>query len=241
MYLSIVVPAFNEAPNLEKTINEFNSYLQKQDYSYELIVVNDGSTDKTAHIIESLKKKFPYIILVDNKENHGKGKVVKQGFQKAKGDYCLFIDADNATTIDNLDKVWTEIRKDNDIVIASRSHHDHPDTIQEIKQPLWKRSLGICGNRIIQFLTVRNIWDTQCGFKLFSKNALNTILPRMTIKRWMFDVEMLLIGKKHNLKIGIIPVIWRNSDSSRVGINGYLKSLRDIILIRKNIWSKKYD
>jgi len=110
----------------------------------------------------------------------------------------------------------------------------------KIKQVFWKRHLGIFGNRIIQFLAVRNIWDTQCGFKIFSKKALDVILPRMTLDRWAFDAEMLAIAQKHELEIGIIPVVWKNSSYSRVGLVGYLSCLNEVFKIRINLVKGKY-
>lgn len=241
MRLSIIIPAFNEEKNLEKTIRKFDNYLKSQNYDFEVIVVNDGSTDKTAEIAHKLSAEFNYLKIIDNKINQGKGAAVRQGFSSALGRYRLFIDADNATDINHLDLAWPLLDKGNDIVIASRSYRDHPATVQEIKQTLLKRSLGLFGNLIIQFLAVKNIWDTQCGFKIFTAKSLEIILPRLTIGRWAFDAEMLAIAQKHKFKIGIIPVIWKNSEFSRVGLKGYFSSFKEVLKIRINLFNHKYD
>jgi len=241
MKLSIIIPAFNEEKNLDKTVYKFNDYLKNQNYDFEIIIVNDGSSDKTAEVAEKLSAEFPYIKLINNKINKGKGAAVRQGFMSGQGEYCLFIDADNATDIDHLDSAWPLFEKGVDIVIASRSFRDHPETVQKIKQTIWKRSLGLAGNLIIQFLAVKKIWDTQCGFKIFSPKALEIILPRMTINRWAFDVEMLVIARKHKMNIGIIPVVWVNLEFSRVGISGYFSSLKEVVRIKTNLIKNKYN
>lgn len=241
MHLSVIIPAFNEAKKLRETVIAFNDYLKNQSYDFEMIVVNDGSTDQTAKIGNELAAEFPYFKIIDNKINRGKGAAVRQGFAAAQGQYRLFIDADNATDITHLDRVWPLFDQGADIVIASRSYHDHPETSQAVKQALWKRTLGIMGNRVIRLFAVKNIWDTQCGFKIFSQQSLTIILPRLTIDRWAFDAEMLAVAQKYNLRIGIIPVVWRNSDFSRVGVKGYFSTIREVIKIKMNMLRGKYD
>lgn len=240
MRLSVIVPAYNEANTLEKIINEYDNYLFQKDYDYEIIIVNDGSSDNTATIAKRLSEK-ENIIFIDNPINKGKGAVVKQGFQNARGDYRLFIDADGATSIEHLDKVWPLLESGNEIVIGTRNSLDATGAWQEVKQAFWKRTLGKAGNLVIQTLTVPGIWDTQCGFKIFHKDAINTIIPKQSINRWAFDVELLVIAKKNNFRIAKIPVIWKNSSQSRVGIKGYFTSLREIFKIFLNKVLGKYN
>jgi len=240
MYLSIIIPVFNEARNLRRTVLSFCDYLKRQNYDYEIIIVNDGSTDETVKIAKKLQSEFAFIRVIDNKVNKGKGATVRQGLADGRGKYRLFIDADNATDISHIEDAWPLFEQGREIVIASRSFRDHPETRQEIRQAPWKRLLGFYGNQVIQRLTVRDIWDTQCGFKVFSIKALDIILPKLTINRWAFDVEMLVIAQKYNLKIGIIPVIWRNSDFSRVGVRGYLSSFKEVLKIKMNLIAGKY-
>ncbi len=240
MYLSIIIPAYNEEKNLISTINEFNKYLCLQNYSYEMIIVNDGSTDRTVKIAEELIKKIKNLYLINNIKNKGKGVVVRQGLLKASGRYRLFIDADNATSIDHIDKIWEHFKNGSNVVIGVRHSNDAYGACQKIKQPIYKRFLGSIGNYIIQFLTIHGIRDTQCGFKAFSEKAIQKIVPKMKINRWMFDVEMLILARKNNFKIVKIPVVWKNSKESRVGIKGYFVSLKEILKIKLNIIFKKY-
>jgi len=240
MHISIIVPVYNEATCLEKNIKIFVDYLEKQTYDYELIIVNDGSVDDTSQIAKQLQRDYSQVSLIDNNINKGKGAVVKQGFLVANGDYKLFLDADNATSIDHLDKVWTLFDKDYDIVIGSRNPKDAPGAEQIKMQAGWKRIIGKCGNILIQMFLVWGIWDTQCGFKVFTQDSLQKIIPRLSINRWLFDAEILTIANKQNLKIGKIPVSWKNADITRVSISGYLNSLREILKIAYNKITGKY-
>jgi dolichyl-phosphate beta-glucosyltransferase len=180
------------------------------------------------------------IKLIDNKKNNGKGYVLRQGLLAGEGDYRLFIDADNATTIDHLDLVWSEFFRGVDLVIASRSTKDVIGTKQVVKQAKWKIASGMTGNLIIQFLLVRGIWDTQCGFKVFRKEIIEKTVGNTKTNRWAIDVEMLSLAKKNNFKIGKIAVSWKNSDYSRVGIKGYLVALKEVLIIKKNLFLGKY-
>lgn len=241
MHLSVIVPAYNEEKTLDKNIRNFNEYLAKQNYDYEIIIINDGSRDNTESVARKIVTDIPNVKLIHSKENIGKGGAIRNGFSEATGLYQMFIDADNATSIDHLDHAWAHLENGHDVVIGSRNSRDVTGAYQKIKQPLWKRSLGIMGNVAIQSLTVPGIWDTQCGFKVFSKEAISKISPKQTIDRWAFDVEMLVLARKNNLKIAKIPVVWKNSVESRVGIKGYFISLKEIIKISWNKLMGKYD
>lgn len=238
--VSIIIPALNEEKNLKKTINEFVQYLNKQIYDYEIIIINDGSTDKTKEKIIELQEKFQNIILMEHKFNQGKGASVRKGLLTAKGDFRLFIDADNATSIDHLDQVWSQFEKSYDIVIASRNKKDVPNTKMLIPQSAWKRFLGRFGNLIIQKVMGTDIWDTQCGFKIFTKEATNNILSKTMINRWAIDIEILTIASLQNYKIAKIPVEWKNSDESRVKPIDYIKTLIELLKIKTNEIKGKY-
>ncbi len=240
MRLSVIVPAFNEEENLAANIGKFNDYLRRQNYDYEIIIVNDGSADGTKKIAEELAAENKNLKLINNKKNQGKGAAVRQGLLSARGEYRLFIDADNATSINHTDKIWAFFNNGYDIVIGSRNPRDAEGARQASPQPIWKRFLGICGNRVIQSLAVKGIYDTQCGFKAFTKKAAEKIMPETTINRWGFDVEILVIAEIIGYKIAVIPVRWINSPNSRVGIKGYFSSFLEIIKIKWNLITGKY-
>jgi len=238
MYLSIIIPSYNEEKRLPKTLLDMDRYLRKQDYEYEIIVVNDGSKDRTAEAVEDLKPKIKNLKLIDNKENHGKGFVVRQGLLEAKGKIRLFSDADNSTSIDQVEKVFPWIEKGFDIVIGSR---DVKGAVLDPPQSLLRITMGNIFNLMVQVLVgLWGIWDTQCGFKAFSAKAAEDILPRCRIDRWAFDPEILIIGKKLGYKIKEVPVVWRNDPDSKVKFKGMVRMAFDLLKIKWNLITNQY-
>ncbi len=238
MYLSVIIPAYNEAHRLPKTLKEIDKYLIRQSYDYEIIVVNDGSKDKTAKVVGKLFPEIKNLRLIDNKENHGKGYVVRQGMLEAKGDYRLFTDADNATSIEQVEKMWPEFKKGYEIVIGSR---DIKGAVIAVPQAWYRRKLGDIFNLIVQIISgLWGIWDTQCGFKGFTRKAVEEIFPKCQIDRWSFDVEILVIAKKLKYKIKEIPITWINDPESKVKFKGMVNMLLEILQIKWNAISGKY-
>ncbi len=207
MYLSIIIPAYNEENRIGKTLQQINDYLKNQSYDYEIIVVNDGSKDRTSKVVLSLAEQIPNLRLIDNKKNNGKGFVVRQGMQEAKAEYRLFTDADNSTPISEIEKFIPLFGK-HDIIIGSRAIKG-----ADIKnpQPLFRRIIGKIFNLMVQILTrLWGIWDTQCGFKCLSKKSAEQILPLCKIDRFAFDPEILIIAKKLGYEIKQVPIVWIN-------------------------------
>ncbi len=241
IYLSIIIPAYNEEKTISNTLLDIDNYLSKQDFSSEIVVVSDGSKDKTAQVVNNLTKLIKNLRLIDNQENHGKGWVVRQGMLEAKGKYRLFMDADNATTVDHFDKIRPFLNKGYEIVIGSREKKDAKGAKQAVSQSFIKRQLGNMGNLLIQLLAVPGIWDTQCGFKVFRADVAENIFKRCKMDRWALDIEALALARKFDYKIGIIPVYWINNPDSRVGLKGYLITLRELFRIKWNLLRGKYD
>ncbi len=241
VYLSVIVPAYNEAERIAKTLLRFNEYLSPQPYNYEILVVNDGSTDKTAEVVEDLKGQIKNIDFFDRKENCGKGFTVREGMLKAHGKIRLFADADNATDISHFEKMRPFFDQGYDIVICSRDPKDAKGAAQSVSQPLLKRFLGRLGNLFIQYMAVPGIWDTQCGFKAFRNYAADKIFVKTLVSRWAFDVEALALARLFNYKIGIIPAHWINDPKTHVTGSGYLKSLWEVFKINRNLKTKKYE
>lgn len=238
MYLSVVVPAYNEERRLPETLVEIDKYLRKQPYEYEIIVVNDGSKDKTAAIVRQLQIKIANLRLIDNKENHGKGFVVRQGLLEAKGEYRLFTDADNSTTVDQVEKLLPCFKQGFDIVIGSR---DVKGAVIANPQPWYRILVGNIFNLSVQIIVgLWGIWDTQCGFKALSAEAANDVLPRCKIDRWAFDPEILIIGKKLGYKIKEVPIVWINDPESKVKLKGMIKMGFDLLRIRMNLITRRY-
>ena len=239
MQLSVIIPAYNEEKRITKTLGDIDKYLSKQDYQYEIIVVSDGSKDKTAETVKNLTSSIKNLHLIDNKENHGKGYVVRQGLMSAKGDFRLFTDADNSTTVDQIEKIWPEVKNGYDIIIGSR---DIKGAVLDPPQP-WLRNIVLGeGFKLFRKIVI-GLWgvqDTQCGFKFFSKKAVEDIMPKCKIDRFAFDPEILVVGKKMGYKIKEIPVTWKNDLDSKVKIGSMVKMALDLFVIRKNLIIRKY-
>lgn len=237
MYLSVIIPAYNEEKRLPKTLEEVDAYLSKQPYNYEIIVVNDGSLDKTAAVVRNLISQIKNLQLINNKKNHGKGWVVKQGMLAAKGKYRINVDADNAVSIDQIETFWPYLGEGYDVIIGSIEIKGAK--IKE--QAAWyRRLLGRWSKYLIRLFTIWEIHDSQRGFKLFSAKAAEKIFSRQTIERWGFDIEILIIAKKLGYKIKELPVVWINPDNSKVTLMSYWDTLKELLIIKWNLVRGKY-
>ena len=241
MRLSVIIPTYNEEQRLPQTLEEINKYLLNQTYDSEIIVADGGSKDRTIEIVKETALEIRNLKLLEVREGHGKGQVVREGMLKSQGDFRVFTDADDSTSMDHIEKMWPLFEQGFDIVIGSRDSKDAPDALQAVRQPFWKRFLGDVGNILIQLLAVWGIWDTQCGFKCFTKKAAQDIFSRARISGWAFDVEALSLAKKLGDKIGIVPVYWVNDPNSKVNLRGYLNFLKELMVIKWNFIRKKYN
>ena len=239
MYLSVIIPAYKEEKNIERTIRSIFSYLKDKGTEHEIIVVVDGSPDKTADITRSLKDEIPTLELADYPKNRGKGFAVKMGMLKARGDYRLFTDADNATTIDHIEKMLPYFEKGFSVVIASIAVPGH--SVAAGSEPVWRRVFGKMGNLFIQIMAVPGIHDTQRGFKIFTAKAAEKIFSKLTIDRWGFDIEALALARKFGFKIKEVPIDWKNAPESHVGLKAYFQVLTETVKIRWNLIIHKYD
>jgi len=236
-YLSVIIPAYNEVRRLPLTLVDIEKHLSRVKYSYEIIVVNDGSKDGTAEAVKRFSSIVKNLCLIDNEVNKGKGGVVKQGMLAAEGEYRIFVDADNSTSIDQFNKMIPFLKEGYDVVIGSR---DAEGAELIPPQPWYRRILGNVGNLIIQALLLPGIWDTQCGFKCFSKEAADKIFPLQKISGWGFDVEILSLAKELGYKIKEIPVKWVNDLRSKVSWSAYVKVLWETLKIRAWLWLDVY-
>ncbi|MBT6691470.1 glycosyltransferase family 2 protein [Candidatus Parcubacteria bacterium] len=232
MQISVIIPAYNEEGVIADTIKEIRGFLQDNFESFEIVVVDDKSTDSTLNIIQSLAD----VRAVKNIKNHGKGYSVAKGVKVAKGDLILFMDADNSTRIVELQKFLPQI-KDYPIVIGSRGLKDSD---VQIKQNFIKAFLGKAGNMLIRILVAPRISDTQCGFKLFTKES-KYLFDKLTIERWGFDFELIFLARKYSLKIKEVPVVWRNNFDSKVTWLGYVSTLLQVFKVRLNNILGKYN
>ena len=214
MYISIIIPAYNEEERLKITLDKVHAYLNNKGYQYEVIVIDDGSTDKTEEVIlASSLYKAGRMKFLKNTKNKGKGFSVRRGILTAKGERILFTDADLSTPIEELDKLLSCLGSGYDIAIGSRSI-EGADV--KVHQPFYREYMGKFFNILVQTFALKGFVDTQCGFKLFRQHVIKDILTLLKIDGFAFDVEMLYLAQKRGYKIKEIPVIWINSPKSRV-------------------------
>lgn len=236
--LSVIIPSYNEEKRIAKTLREIHQYLKGQSYGWEILVVSDGSKDNTAQVVKGLLSEIPNLKLIDNKENHGKGYVTRQGMLEAEGKFRVFTDADNSTSIDQVEKMWPQFEAGFDIVIGSR---DIKGAVLPVPQPWIRRRVGDIFNLMVQVVCgLWGIWDTQCGFKGFSKKATEDVFPKCFINRFAFDPEILVVAKKMKYKIKEVPVTWINDPDSKVKLKSTIKMAQDLFKIRWNLITNKY-
>ena len=237
--LSIVIPAYNEAARLPATLKTIRDYLEKQTWSAEVIVVNDGSTDQTVGVVEELLTKWESLRLVDNHGNCGKGFSIRHGTLQAKGKIVLFSDADLSTPVSELPKlVMPILRDDCDITLGSRGIDR---SLIGVHQSRFREISGMIFNLLVQITIGLPYKDTQCGFKAFKREASLPVFERQTIMGFGFDPEFLYIGRKRGLRIREIPIRWNHVEGTTVHLlQDSLKMFLDLILIRWNDLNGKY-
>ena len=238
MRLSVIIPAYNDEKHIKSTIQSIYGYLSNKNVEHEIIVVTDGSKDKTNDIVRSMISEIPTLQLLDYTKNRGKGFGVRYGMLKATGDYRLFTDADNATSIDHIEKMMPFFERGYDVVIGSIAVRG--SVVSSGSEPIWRRLFGIMGNLFIQIMAVPGISDTQRGFKVITAEAANKIFPKMSIDRWGFDIEMLALARKFGYKIKEVPVVWKNDPNSHVKLSAYFQVLMETVKIRWNLMTGKY-
>jgi dolichyl-phosphate beta-glucosyltransferase len=230
MYLSVVIPAYNEEKRLPQSLETVLGFLKKQPYRSEIIVSDDGSQDRTVALAKDLLKDFPHQVLV-TPQNRGKGHAVRQGVLAAIGDYVLFTDADLSTPIEEVVKFLARLEKDQDVVIGSRAL---PGSQVEIHQNFLRETMGKVFNLIAQLWTFKGVHDSQCGFKCFRREAAQKLFTLQKLDGFSFDVEIVYLAQKLGLRLLELPVIWRNSAQSRVQVlRDPLMMFWDVLRIRR--------
>ncbi len=236
--LSLVVPAYNEEKRLPSTLDALVSYMQEHFNSFEIVVVNDGSTDNTLSVINGYADKYDFVVPVNLTVNEGKGAAIKNGVFKSSGEYILFIDADLSYALENIDKSYRYIKEKNDIVIGARdlfkkdSRHSYS---------IIRRLLSFSFNFLVETMLHLGIKDTQCGFKMFNAVVARQLFKHVSIKRFGFDVEVLFLAKKMNFKIFRFPIEMIPRENSSVSvIKDSFRMLKDIFRIKVNYIKGKY-
>ncbi len=239
-FLSVVIPAYNEELRLPQTLSAVVDYLRRQAYTWDVVVVDDGSRDRTTQVVETARAGDNRVRLLEYEVcgNHGKGYAVRYGMLHVSGKYRLFMDADNSTTVDHFERFLPLLEGGADVVIGSRAAEGAEIAVH---QAWWKEFLGVLGNRWIRFWAVPGIQDTQAGFKVFTAAATENVFPRLTIDRWGFDVEALAVARRRGYKIAERPIKWADDPNTKVGFKTYFEVLLEVVKIRWNIWMGVYD
>jgi dolichyl-phosphate beta-glucosyltransferase len=235
---SIVIPAYNESERIQGSLHKIVSFLAEQQWSAEVLVVNDGSRDNTAEIVREFALRYPYIRLIENPGNRGKGYSVRNGMLQATGDVILFSDADLSAPITESPKLFSEIEKGADVAFGSRWLLAH---MQTERQSIQRQIAGRLYNIFMRALLGLPYKDTQCGFKAFNRKAVETIFTRQHVERWGFDVELLFLARKFDLKIVEVAVEWAHDDRSKINplLDG-IKMFGEMLSIRWNALTGKY-
>jgi len=238
--ISVVTPCFNESRNIRKNIKGIDEYLKERFDSYELIAVNDGSRDNTSEELEKLQAEIG-LKMIDNAQNQGKGGAVKDGMSaiRQESDVAMFIDSDLGIPIEELEKFVEEIESGYDIVIASR----FVPGLKIIQPVQLHRKIMEKAFRLIRMVITNNwnVKDTQCGFKVFRRAAAAKIFPKITVKRFAFDAEVIFVANKYGYKIKELPIHLQNPPSRSLRIfRDPANMIWDLLRIRMNSWKGKY-
>lgn len=214
--LSIVIPAYNEEFRLPKTLEAIFAWLGSRPSAEEVIVVDDGSTDRTREIVAALQEKHPSLRLVPNGQNRGKGYSVRHGMLEARGEITLFSDADLSTPIEEADKLLAAMRDGGyDAAIGSRAMDR---SLIEVHQSAGREQAGILFNRLVRWIVGIEFSDTQCGFKAFRRERCRIIFEQQRVDRFGFDPEILFLAKRHGLGVAEVPVRWRHDSATKVNV-----------------------
>lgn len=239
-YLSVIIPAYNEEKRIGKTLEAVYRYLTVQDFTWEILIVLDGSKDNTREVIRRFAEGKEHIRWIDRRENRGKGYTLRQGMLAARGEIRLFTDADNSTDIHHFDLMRPHFQAGASVVICSRDHKDAPGARQARPQSAFKRFLGNAGNLIIQVLVVPGIWDTRCGFKAFIAPAAEQVFSVARMNGFSIDDEALALARRFGYSIQIVAADWVNAEGTHVTKLDYLRNIGEAFRIRWNLLSGTY-
>ena len=229
---SIVIPAYNESARIPAALQQVVACVRERAWHAEVIVVNDGSTDRTAEVVRDFARTAPEVRLVANPGNRGKGYSVRAGMLQALGEIVMFTDADLSSPIEEAERLFDAIAAGADIAIGSRWLEKNRQTQ---RQPLYRQFFGRCFNAVTRLVMGLPFADTQCGFKAFTRHAAQTVFQLQTIERWGFDPEILFIALKRGFRVVEVPVSWGHDERTRMSyIKDGAQMLEEIATIRWN-------
>jgi dolichyl-phosphate beta-glucosyltransferase len=237
--ISIIIPAYNEQTRLPETLSRIEDYFRTADWEFhEILVVDDGSKDKTAEAAEAVARTNPNVRVLRNPGNRGKGYSVRHGMLEARGQWRLFSDADLSAPIEELEKLRCTVASGNyEVAIGSRAIDR---SLIGVHQPGFRENMGRFFNLVMRAATGLAIADTQCGFKLFRADVAEEIFSRQQLERFGFDAEILFIAKQRGYRIAEVPVRWNHVEGSKVGMMTGLHAFGELAEVRLNDLRGKY-
>jgi dolichyl-phosphate beta-glucosyltransferase len=236
---SIVIPAYNESARLRATIEKILAHMEARGWDAEILVVNDGSSDDTAAIVQSFSTRNRTVRLLHNPGNRGKGYTVRNGMLHANGEIVLFSDADLSSPIAEADKLFSAIAAGSDVAMGSRWLRTE---LQTQRQPLYRQFYGRVFNLALRLILGLHYRDTQCGFKAFTRRSAHMIFPLQHIERWGFDPEILYLAQKFGLKVQEVPVKWAHREGTRLNpLRDGIRMFGEILKIRWYSFTGKYE
>ena len=239
--LSIIIPAYNEEKRLRRTLACIHDYFpvaQIQADNVEVIVVDDGSTDETVEVTREGMREMPYLRVISNSENRGKGYSVRRGMLEARGSVVLFTDADLSSPIEESEKLLAAIKTGNDVAIGSRAMDR---SLIKVHQSRLREIAGIIFNGFVKLFTRLPFQDTQCGFKAFRREPSRIVFEQQRVEGFGFDPEILFLAQRHGLLTAEVPVRWAHDDATRVRVvRDSLQMFCDLLLIRWNCFLGRY-
>jgi dolichyl-phosphate beta-glucosyltransferase len=238
-FLTVIVPSYNEEKNIRSVLSEVSGYLDKRGLAYEVIVVDDGSSDRTFEYASGSASLFKNFQVLRNESNKGKGYSVRRAMLQSKGEYALFMDADNSTSIYEFDKFLPCLKSGYDIVIASRRLKD---SMVEESQPLLRAKMGQFYIFLSKTILKLGFSDFNCGFKAYNMGSARPLFESQKMDDWSFDVELLFLANKRGLKVKEVPVRWVHKSGSKVRpFADAVRSFISVIRIKEFDLKKLYD
>jgi glycosyltransferase involved in cell wall biosynthesis len=236
-FLSIVIPAYNEENRLPGTLQQVFKFFETQAFPVEVVVVENGSSDRTYDIAREFARQYPNLHAIKS-ETRGKGLAVKRGVAESTGEYIFICDADLSMPIEEIGKFIPPQLPNVDVAIASR---EAPGAVR-INEPSYRHITGRVFNTMIRLLVLPGLQDTQCGFKCIRAQVAHDIFPRQRLTGWAFDVELLYIARRRGYRVVEVPIHWYfNADSKISVLRDSLRMFLDLLVIRRNAWRGLYD
>lgn len=236
--LSIIIPCYNEEHRLQKSLPVCVSYLEKKNFPWEIIIIDDGSTDKTVSVARRWQENNPNIKIHNFKSNLGKGAAIKAGVFLSNSKYIIFFDADLSVPIDNIE-IFLRALENYNLAIGVRRH----PLSKIIKHQPWSREfMGHFFTKLVNLILLKGVYDATCGFKGFRSHVARKIFQKQKINRWAFDAEILFLAQKDNFSLAQIPVTWSDNSDTRVQLfRSTIGAFLDLLKIRYYAFCGEYD